>query len=124
MNSAVLVLPVLALAGCGWQGPPLAGEPGLQFQVTSYYRDHALQGQASCPNPEMQSVTRATVVEDTPERLVLDVRYYWVDWSQAVDIRGGSITTCRGRDERRFTFARATDGSLQPVAMTGPLKRG
>ena len=54
----------------------------------------------------------------------MDIRYYWVDWSQASDVQGGSITTCRDWSERTFTFARSSDGTLQVVDMTGPEKRG
>ena len=112
-----------ALAGCSWQGPALEGHDGLQWQVISFYNAHASERQAACPNPEMQSITSSRVVEDTPQRVVMDIRYYWVDWSQATDVQGGSVTTCRDRDQRTFTFARASDGSLQPQSMTGPQKR-
>jgi hypothetical protein len=113
----------MALAGCGWRGPALEGHAGLQYRVISYYDAHASEREAACPNPEMQSITSSRVIEDTPERVVMDIRYYWVDWSQATDIGSGSITTCRDWGERTFTFARATDGSLEPLSMTGAQKR-
>lgn len=117
-----MMLPI-ALAGCGWQGPALEGHAGLQQQVISFYNANASERQAICPNPAMQSITSSRVVEDTPEKVVMDIRYYWVDWSQAVDVQGGSVTTCRDWSERTFTFARNSDGSLQPQSMTGPRKR-
>ena len=119
-----IFLLALALAGCGWQGPALEGHAGLQYQVISYYNANASERQASCPNPEMQSITSSRVVEDTPEKVVMDIRYYWVDWSQATDVQGGSITTCRDWGERTFTFARTTGGGLGVVSMTGAQKRG
>jgi hypothetical protein len=118
----LLLLPA-ALVGCGWQGPSLAGYPGLQHQVISFYDDRAMERSAACPNPEMQSITSNRVVEDTPERVVMDVRYYWIDWSQATDVAGGSVTTCRDWSERTFTFARTTGGGLQVQSMTGPQRR-
>jgi hypothetical protein len=63
------------------------------------------------------------LVEDTSKKVIMDIRYYWVDWSQAVDVQGGSVTTCRDWSECTFTFARNSDGSLQSHSMTGPQKR-
>ena len=111
------------LAACNAQGPSLAGQPGLQWQVISFYDDRAMERSASCPNPRMRSVTRHHIVEDSPQRVVMDIKYYWVDESQAMDIPGGSIITCQDWGERTFTFAKATDGSLQVKSMTGPQKR-
>ena len=115
---------VSATAACTWQGPSLAGHPGLQHRVISYYDANASERSAACPNPEMQSVSSTRVVEDTPERVVMDIRYYWVDWSQASDIGGASVTTCRDWSERTFTFAPRSDGTLDVVAMSGAQKRG
>ena len=123
MHRAAALLVLSLPLGCAWQGPALEGHAGLQYRVVSFYDAHASERQATCPNPKMQSITASRVVEDTPERVVMDIRYYWVDWSQAVDLQSGSITTCRDWSERTFTFARTTDGSLQPVSMTGPTKR-
>ena len=113
----------MGLSACGWQGPALEGHAGLQYQVISFYDAHASERQWSCPNPAMQSVTSTQVVEDTPAKVVMDIRYYWVDWSQASDVPGGSITTCRDFGERTFTFTKNSDGSLRPESMTGPQKR-
>ena len=110
-----------ALAGCGWQGPPLAGYPGLQWQVISYYGGRATEANAMCPNPEIQAVTRAEVIEQTPERVVMDLHYHWVDDGQTVDTgEGGSRIVCADWGRRRFTFARNSAGGLEVVGMTGP----
>jgi hypothetical protein len=121
-RTVVLLLPT-ALVGCGWQGPSLAGYPGLQRQVISFYDDRAMERSAACPNPKMQSIASNRVVEDAPERVVMDVRYYWIDWSQATDIAGGDITTCRDWSERTFTFERTSDGGLEVRSMSGPQRR-
>lgn len=119
----LLLPPILALslAGCGWPGPGLAGQPGLQRDIQSFYAARAMEANARCPNPQMTSITGADVVEDTPERLVLDIRYYWVDDGQTVDSGGGgSKIICRDRGQRRFTFARDPQGRLEVVGMGGP----
>lgn len=115
---------LLGLAGCGWPGPSLQGQPGLQFAVTSFYDGRAMERSATCPNPEMQTITRSTIVSDDGRTVVMDIRYSWVDWSQAFDLGNGTVTTCRDRNERTFTFLRDTDGRLQVVAMSGEQKRG
>ena len=113
----------LAVAGCAWQGPSLEGHDGLQYRVISFYDAHASERQASCPNPKMQSITASRVVEDTPDKVVMDIRYYWVDWSQATDVAG--------RQHHHLPRLGRADLHLrqrqrrQPPAqsMTGPQKR-
>lgn len=118
-----LVIAAAAVAACSYPGPSLQGYVGLQYRVTSYYRDHAWERAAVCPNPEMQSITASRIVERTPDRVVMEIRYYWVDWSQASDIGGASVTTCRDWSERIFSFAPRSDGTLEVVGMTGGRKR-
>lgn len=117
------LLALLALAACGWQGPDVAGYPGLQWQIQSFYDGRAMEAQARCPNPRINSITDATVVEDTPERVVMDIRYYWVDDTQTVGGDGASKIICQDWGERRFTFARAGDRRLAVESMTGLQKR-
>src|SRR5690349_21385330 len=45
----IVVVPLAALAACSWQGPPLAGYPGLQWKVVSYYDNRAMERNAACP---------------------------------------------------------------------------
>lgn len=120
MRSAALVL--LGLSGCSWPGPSLQGQPGLQYEVISFYNRRAMERSATCPNPEMQSITSSRITRDDGQNVTMDIRYYWVDWSQAVDMAGGNITTCRDWSERTFTFARDTGGKLQVVSMSGSQK--
>jgi hypothetical protein len=119
-----MLLTAAALASCSGQGSSLAGYPGLQQQVISYYNGRAMERSASCPTPEMRAVTSARVVEDTPQRVVMDIRYSWVDWNQAADVGGANVTTCNDWGERTFTFARTGTGTLGVVGMTGEQKRG
>jgi hypothetical protein len=125
-RAAAACLPLLMLAACGWQGPGLAGYPGLQWQVANFYDGRAMEADARCPNPRLVGFTRAEVVEDTPERLVMDLRYRWVDDLRTVDSGGrdgGSKIVCQDWGTRRFTFARARDGQLQVASMSGPQRR-
>lgn len=121
-----LHLPPLALlplfAACGWQGPQLAGEPGLQYRIESYYRDNAWERNATCLQPRMD-ITSVTILEDTPERMVLDVRYFWKDEGYDNDDAfgfPGAVGSCSGFSQRSFVLGRATDGTLFVRSMTGP----
>jgi hypothetical protein len=123
MTRRALLL-AMALAGCGWQGPPLAGHEGLQWQVVSYYGGRAMEAQARCPNPQIDGIVRTEVVEETQERLVLDLRYHWVDDLRTVDTAaGGGKIVCSGWGERTFSFTKLSNGELAVESMTGPQKR-
>lgn len=112
------------------QGPSLAGYPGLQFQVESFYRVRALEENASCTQPAM-FITGYDVIEDTPSRLVLNVRYRYVDEGMRDTqddllpnrvLRGG----CTGWAQRTFVIAKSVGGAdgATPAtsvrSMTGP----
>lgn len=109
--------------GCSWQGPSLAGYEGLHWQVMSFYGAHAFEENAMCPQPQMTAVTRAEVVEDTPQRVVMNIRYHYRDDGQSVDVAGGDVSTCDGWGERTFTFTRAGADRLAVQSMTGPQRR-
>jgi hypothetical protein len=132
MRPIALAAPLAALAGCSWQGPPLAGYPGLQYKVVSFYDDHALERNAACPLPRMDAV-QAKVVDETPTRVVMNVRYHWYDDSQGGHARsrlpgmpfpgvgqGSVLGYCNDWGERTFAFAKNSQGGLDVVSMTGP----
>ena len=116
---------LLTLAACSWQGPPLAGYPGLQWKVISYYNNRAMERNAACPLPRMDAV-QAKVVDETPTQVVMNVRYHWYDDSQSSDndifpSRGGGVLGyCNDWGERTFTFTKTSQGGLQVASMTGP----
>lgn len=120
-----------ALGGCASGGPGIAGYDGLQFRVISFYDARAMEESATCPQPRMRSVTRAQVVEETPERVVMNIKYFFKDEGQINDNDdgfpqfggGGFLNRCNGFGERTFTFARRTDGNLDVASMTGPQRR-
>jgi hypothetical protein len=81
MRFSARLLACLSLAGCAQlaQGPSLAGYPGLQWQVESFYGARALEENAMCTQPRMTAIVGHEIVEDTPERMVMNVRYHYVD---------------------------------------------
>ena len=123
---SLLLLLLLPLAGCAYRGPALAGFPGLQQQTRLFYEDRAWEENAVCTRPQINGITVKQVIENTPERLVARIRYHYVDESRHFDqgLSGfpglGSPFFCEGWSERVFTFAKRTDGTADPIAMTGP----
>lgn len=129
---ARLVLPLaLLLGGCGVQGPGLPGypEPGLQFKVISFYDRLAMERNATCPQPRMQAITRAQIIDETPQNVVMNIRYHWFDEGQIDTDDSGlvrpfpALQRCNGWGERTFTFVKRTDGTLDVQAMTGEQRR-
>lgn len=128
-SRSILSLVLLFMAACSYEGPALAGYPGLQWKVKSFYEANALEKNASCNQPRMTPV-RATVIEETPERVVMNVRYHWwdeqhgTDWNDDGPLLGGGITGfCNDWGERTFTLAKNTAGGLDVVSMTGPQRQ-
>ena len=127
---ARITLPLaFLLSACNYQGPAVAGYPGLQNKIQWFYDSNALEQNAVCTQPRMRSVTSSQILEETPETVVMNIRYYWIDEGQLdfddspFPFAGGPIQRCNGFAERRFTFVKMTDGSLQVRAMTGPQRR-
>lgn len=112
-----------APAGCGWQGPKLAGYPGLEWTITSYYDARAVEASAACPQPHMDGVSSARVVEDTPRNVVMDVRYHWRDESMGASGQAPTSIGCDDWGRRTFTFGKRADGGLEVLSMTGPQRQ-
>jgi hypothetical protein len=119
--AALLALIASFVPACSWRGPPLAGFEGLQNQVVGFYRANATERQMSCTVVIMTPVA-AEVVEDTPRRVVIDVRYRWTA-DRARRGRGFGPGFCNGWGQRTFTLARADGGALRVVGMTGEQRR-
>jgi hypothetical protein len=89
--------------------------------VERYYEEHASEGGGRCLAPYVAGITNTQVVENAPERLVVDVRYLYRDRIKD-QTRGNPadvLTSCIGFGERRFVFARKGD-SLDVAKMSGP----
>ena len=118
-----IVVGLAVLVACSYQGPELAGQPGLQWEVMSFYAARATERAFTCNAPRMRTITSTRVVEDTPARLVMDLRFTWVDDNAAIDMPHGGSIMCQDWGERTFTFARAADGTLTVQSMSGPQRR-
>ncbi|MCL6608255.1 MAG: hypothetical protein K6T74_09205 [Geminicoccaceae bacterium] len=121
-------IPALALAGallaaCAPRNPELGAYRGVEFAIESFYETYAFERNATCLRPEM-AIARIETVEDSPEKLVLRVRYFWEDRAFGLDEemfpRRGGGSWCSGFDERIFTLAKHPDGRVSVIAMTGP----
>jgi hypothetical protein len=107
----------LLLVGCA-SGSGLP--PDTERAIEAYYRMHASEEGGRCPALFIDGFTRTEVVEDGPERQVVDVRYLYGDRiKDRSDSDGGQ---CIGFSERRFTLAK-TEAGVEVVEMTGP-RRG
>ncbi len=113
----------LVLGACALAAPPLAGYENLRFAIRSYYADHAVEENGTCRAPEMRAITDVQVLEETDERLVLRLRYYFQDDAFGVyedpeiPIRR---LRCRGFRTRDFVVDKR-DG-LAVVGMSGPTR--
>jgi hypothetical protein len=111
---------VMLLAGCAGRidsayfGPPAT----LERMIRYHYQRHASEG--NCFTPYIDGFTRLTVLEDTPDRLVVHARYFYRDrFHDGGGSGDASGHTCKGFGERTFTLGRDADGALIVVEMTG-----
>jgi hypothetical protein len=107
------------LAGCTTAG--LSADSRLQYEIIRYYAHHATEQNDLCLAPEIRGITRMEVLEETPDRLVLRVRYNWVDEIYGEEDANGlgvMVHRCNGFAERVFTIDRRDGGRV--VDMTGP----
>lgn len=128
-NITSLVLGTALLAACSAAGPPLAGLEGGQWAVVRYYEQNAWERGATCPSPRMR-VLGWRIVEQTPERTIVDVRYSWWDESRRDSGRlggddrfpwrvGGGFGVCEGFGERQFVLVPGGQGGSSVRQMTG-----
>jgi hypothetical protein len=116
-----LPLALMLLAGCAASRVPatsFAAPKEVERAVMRYYEDHGSEKNGTCLTPYMEGITRVSVVEETPERLVLDVSYLFRDRFKD-DRRDGFGSECIGYRERRFTLGKGPAG-VEVLDMTGP----
>ncbi len=88
--------------------------------MTRYYAAHATEEYGYCPTPYIDGLTQIRVVENAPDRLVVDVRYFYRDRSK--NDRGGDQgqgRECTGFAGRQFTFGQGKAGGVAVLKMTG-----
>lgn len=121
---------MLALAGCAGFSttavPDTSFAPGapVQAAISTYYRDHAVEYDAGpCYRPYFDAITRAEVVEEDADHLVLDLRYSFRDRLRDDEdsnrIPPSSRRVCWGFESRQFTLGKET-GVVRVTDMTGP----
>ena len=119
-RSVYLVLAAVLGVGCAGSRMPETGfgEPqALERAVMSYYEGHATEENRTCLSPYMYGLTQVEVVEEQPDRLVIDVRYLYRDRNK--DDRGDLGRECSAYGERRFTLGKDGAG-FEVDEMTGP----
>jgi hypothetical protein len=138
MRLSSILLAAIPLGACAqlMEGPSVAGYPGLQWQLQSFYGARALEENAMCTRPQMTAVTGYQIVEDTPERVVMNVRYHYRD-EGAADFDDDEFGfprfrfgtgSCDSWAQRTFVLAKAKGGQPSPSgrpqvfvqSMTGP----
>ena len=113
---AAVLAALLAAAGCaggvGQETGALAPYPGIEQQMISYYDANASEHDDGCLGVEMSDITRATIVSDTPQELVVRVEYWFDTPGQSARQSGG----CEGFASRLFTFTKS-GGALSLESM-------
>jgi len=115
-----LALLLIGCAGARDLGP----YTDLRWKIESFYRDHAWEEGARCVLPSM-SITQWEVLEETPDKLVIGVRYAWRDdRNSGFDPELGRVQVgiCQGFNSRVFTVVRGPAG-MQVQSMTGEQRR-
>jgi hypothetical protein len=112
------LLPLLLLAACAPRVPAtgFADPQVIEGMITRHYERHASEESQTCLTPYIDGLTKVTVVDERPDRLVLDARYLYRDRFRN-DRENGLGGECIGYAERQFTLAK-TDAGLQVVAMS------
>ncbi|WP_191060626.1 hypothetical protein [Geminicoccus harenae] len=113
----------LLLMGCA-AARDLGPYTDLRWKIESYYRDHAWEEGARCVLPRM-SITQWEVLEETPDKLVIGVRYAWADDRNSgfdPELGRSQAGTCQGFNSRVFTVVRGPAG-MQVESMTGEQRR-
>ena len=111
------LLAVILVAGCA-SGSGLPAE--TERAIEAYYRTHASEEHDRCVAPYIDGFTRVEIVEDGPERQVVDARYLYGDRIKDRQANGGR--QCVGFSGRRFTLAKTQTG-LEVIEMAGPRRR-
>lgn len=110
----------LVLAGCATRidsahfGPPRE----LEQVIRRHYERHASE-QGACFRPFIDGFTRFTVLEDSPDRLVVETRYLFRDRVHNGGQGDGGLNACTGFAERTFVLGRDAAGATVVVEMTG-----
>ena len=118
---AVLLAVLLLVPGCSGtriESQHFGPSGAIERAFARHYARNATEG--NCYNPTIDGFTRLTVLEDTPDRLVVHARYLFRDRirDRGGDEGGSGAGRCSGFGERTFALTRGPEGDLV-VAMDG-----
>ena len=128
LRKLVGLAPGLALAGllvgCASPLAVIGGDRTLEQRVMAYYADHAMEVNATCPNPQIDTISTAKPGPSSGQATQVDLRYHWTDDTQSTDLgNGGTYNGCTGWGERTFMLQPGSGGELEVSGMSGPQKR-
>jgi hypothetical protein len=103
---------VAACADAPWQLPP------YETAIKRYYEAHASERNGQCLAPYIDGFTTLQVVEDTPQRMVIDARFLYRDRIKDGGDQNSMMLGCISYGARSFVLTRSDD-RYQVVAMTG-----
>jgi hypothetical protein len=126
-----LGLTLALLAGCATRLPSasFAKPAALNRAMMAYYDAHATEEHGYCLTPYIDGLTHVDVVDNEPDKLVVDVRYFYRDRSkydraqnQSAPSHAQSTThhECTNFAGRQFTFGKTKTGQVEVLDMTGP----
>lgn len=123
MHPWLWVVAGAALAGCASPSIESArfdSGGAIETAIKRHYSSNASERHGLCPRPYIDGITGVEVIEDSPERLVAEVRYFFRDRirEQAGDEDDGAVF-CTGFSERTFTVT-STDQGPKVTDMSGP----
>jgi hypothetical protein len=103
---------VAACADAPWQPPP------YETAIKRYYEAHASERNGQCLAPYIDGFTTLQVVEDTPQRVVIDARFLYRDRIKDGGDQNNMMLGCISYGARSFVLRRSDD-RYEVVAMTG-----
>jgi hypothetical protein len=111
-----MLVPLLGCAGSRVESQHFGSSAAIESAINRHYERNASEN--NCFNPFVEGFTKLTVLEDTPDRLVVHARYLFRDRFRDCNDGGSGGGRCSGFAERTFTLTRSPEGDLL-VAMDG-----
>jgi hypothetical protein len=111
-----MLVPLLGCSGTRIESQHFGSSAAIESAIKRHYERNASEG--NCFNPFIDGFTKLTVLEDTPDRLVVHARYLFGDRFKDGNDGGSGGGRCSGFAERTFTLTRSPEGHLV-VAMDG-----
>ncbi len=110
------------LAGCGpsLESTYFKPQSAVETAIAHHYERYASEENGQCLRPYIKGLSRIEMIEDDPERLVVQIRYMFRDRIQ--DVGEDQNSACVGFNGRRVTLGK-TDGKIEVVEMSGPKRR-